>query len=437
MIPRYSPRDVAALFSDAHRFDTMLEVEILAAEALCSLGVVPAADAAALRSRRPVVDAQFVSDVDEREAITNHDTAAFVDVVQARIGMPEGVWIHYGLTSSDVVDTALCANLASAADIVIGEVTALRDALTIRATETIDWPITGRTHGMHAEPTTYGAKFALFALQADRDLQRIRDARAGVAVGKLSGAVGTYSNIDPSVETYVCQSLGLTPVPATQVIARDRHAQLLYACAAIGTTIEQIALEVRHLARSEVGEAEEYFAVGQKGSSAMPHKRNPILSERLCGLARVLRGYLVAGLEDVALWHERDISHSSVERVIMPDALGLTVYMLRKATSLVSQLVLHPERALENLEVHSLGLVFSQSVLLALVDSGMARDDAYRIVQSAAREAVEQRRNFRDVIATVDSVTLSSEALANAFDSQRLLVHRERFLDALTWTASS
>jgi adenylosuccinate lyase len=270
-------------------------------------------------------------------------------------------------------------------------------------------------------------------LQSDRDLQRSRDARTAVAVGKLSGAVGTYSNIDPTVETFVCESLGLKPVPATQVIARDRHAQLLYACAAIGTTIEQIALEVRHLARSEVGEAEEYFAPGQKGSSAMPHKRNPILSERLCGLARVLRGYLVAGLEDVALWHERDISHSSVERVIMPDALGLTVYMLRKATSLVSQLVLHPERALENLEVHSLGLVFSQSVLLALVDSGMARDEAYRIVQSAARESVEQRRNFRDVISSTSSLAISPEALATAFDAQRLLVHRGRFISALTW----
>jgi adenylosuccinate lyase len=433
MIPRYSPRDVAALFSDAHRFDTMLEVEILAAEGLATLGVIPREQVAVLRSRRPVVDADFVRDVDEREAVTNHDTAAFVDVVQTRIGMPEGAWIHYGLTSSDVVDTALCANLTSAADIVIREVTALRDALSVRAAESIDWPITGRTHGMHAEPTTYGAKFALFALQSDRDLQRSRDARTAVAVGKLSGAVGTYSNIDPTVETFVCESLGLKPVPATQVIARDRHAQLLYACAAIGTTIEQIALEVRHLARSEVGEAEEYFAPGQKGSSAMPHKRNPILSERLCGLARVLRGYLVAGLEDVALWHERDISHSSVERVIMPDALGLTVYMLRKATSLVSQLVLHPERALENLEVHSLGLVFSQSVLLALVDSGMARDEAYRIVQSAARESVEQRRNFRDVISSTSSLAISPEALATAFDAQRLLVHRGRFISALTW----
>ena len=433
MIPRYAPKDVAALFSDENRFDTMLEVELLAAEALARLGTLPAEDVARLRERRPVIDAAFVALVDEREQITNHDTAAFVDIVQAKIGMPEGAWIHYGLTSSDVVDTALCHTLARAMDIVIDEATVLRDALTKRAEESINLPITGRTHGMHAEPTTYGAKFALFALQVQRDIERAKRAREAIAVGKLSGAVGTFSNIDPAVETYVCGALGLTPVPATQVIARDRHAELLYACASLGTAVEQFALEVRHLARSEVGEAEEPFAPGQKGSSAMPHKRNPVLSERLCGLARVLRGYLQAGLEDVALWHERDISHSSVERVVLPDALQLTVYMLRKATGLAEGLVLRPERALENLTVGSLGLVFSQSVLLALVESGMSRDDAYRIVQSSARQAFEERRNFREVIEENESVTLSNEALAHAFDAQRLLAHRGRFLDALTW----
>ena len=435
MIPRYAPKDVAALFTDEHRFDTMLEVELLAAEALVELGVVPASDAAALRERRPVVDAAFVDAVNQREEITNHDTAAFVDIVQDRIGMPEGAWVHFGLTSSDVVDTALCATLASAMDIVITEATNLRDALTRRALESVDVPVVGRTHGMHAEPTTYGAKFALFALQVDRDLERARDARTAIAVGKLSGAVGTFSNIDPAVEAYVCAHLGLTPVPATQVIARDRHAQVLYACAALGTSMEQFALEVRHLARSEVGEVEEPFAPGQKGSSAMPHKRNPVVAERLSGLARVLRGYLQAGLEDVALWHERDISHSSVERVIMPDALQLTVYMLRKASWLADGLVLHPERALFNLTEASLGLVFSQSVLLALVESGVSRDDAYRVVQSAARTSIEERRNFRDVIEHDDEVSLSEEALARAFDLDRLLVHRRRILDALTWRA--
>ena len=433
MIPRYSPKDVAALFSDENRFDTMLEVELLAAEGLAQLGVLPAGDVARLRPRRPVIDAAFVAEVDERELTTNHDTAAFVDIVQAKIGMPEGAWIHYGLTSSDVVDTALCFTLVKAMDIVITEATALRDALTRRALESIDLAITGRTHGMHAEPTTYGAKFSLFALQVQRDIERAQHARSGIAVGKLSGAVGTYSNIDPAVEEFVCRALGLIPVPATQVIARDRHAELLYACAALGTSMEQFALEVRHLARTEVGEAEEPFAKGQKGSSAMPHKRNPVLSERLCGLARVLRGYLQAGLEDVALWHERDISHSSVERVVLPDALQLTVYMLRKATGLAEGLVLHPDRALENLNVTSLGLVFSQSVLLALVESGMSRDEAYRIVQRCARQAVEERRNFREVIEGDDEVSLGNEVLARAFDAQRLLAHRGRFIDALTW----
>jgi len=433
MIPRYSPQDVAELFSDEHRFDTMLEVELLAAEGLAEHGVLPHGEVVKLRQRRPVIDAEFVADVDERERVTNHDTAAFVDVVQTRIGMPEGAWIHYGLTSSDVVDTALCSNLTQAMDIVITEAIALRDALTRRAVASIDIPITGRTHGMHAEPTTFGAKFALFALQVQRDVERARHARTSIAVGKLSGAVGTFSNIDPAVEEYVCSRLGLVAVPATQVIARDRHAEVLYACASLGTAMEQFALEVRHLARSEVGEAEEPFTVGQKGSSAMPHKRNPVLSERLCGLSRVLRGYLQAGLEDVALWHERDISHSSVERVILPDALQLTVYMLRKATGLADGLVLHPERALENLTTGSLGLVFSQSVLLALVDAGMSRDDAYRVVQAAARRAIEERRNFRDIVENDDEVTLSNDALAKAFDTDRLLAHRGRFLDALEW----
>jgi adenylosuccinate lyase len=433
MIPRYSPKDVAELFSDVHRFDTMLEVELLAAEGLAQMGVVPSADVAALRARRPLVDADFVAAVDEREFTTNHDTAAFVDVVQSRIGMPEGAWIHYGMTSSDVVDTALCYTLTQAMDLVIREATALRDALTRRAVESIDWPITGRTHGMHAEPTTFGAKFSLFALQVQRDIERATHARKAIAVGKLSGAVGTYSNIDPTVEEFVCRALGLTPVPATQVIARDRHAELLYACAALGTSMEQFALEVRLLARTEVGEAQEPFAPGQKGSSAMPHKRNPILSERLCGLARVLRGYLQSGLEDVALWHERDISHSSVERVVLPDALQLTVYMLRKATGLADGLVLMRERALENLTEGSLGLVFSQSVLLALVESGLARDDAYRIVQAAARISIEQKRNFRDVVEADEAVHLDEATFTRAFDIERMVTHRRRFLDALTW----
>jgi adenylosuccinate lyase len=434
VIGRYAPRDAAELFSDATRFDTMLEVELLAAEALAERGVVPPEAAAALRRRRPVVDDAFVERVAAREAVTRHDTAAFVDVVQEAIGGPEAAWIHYGLTSSDVVDTALCVVLARAMDAVIDAARELRDALTRRARATIDWPITGRTHGVHAEPTTYGAKFALFALAVDRDLTRARRARDAIAVGKLSGAVGTYSNIDPAVEAHVCAALGLTPVPATQVIARDRHAEVLYAVASLGTSIEQFALEVRLLARSEVGEAYEPFAQGQKGSSAMPHKRNPVRAERLCGLSRVLRGYLQAGLEDVALWHERDISHSSVERVILPDAISLALFMARDATSLADGLVLVPERARETLLEGSLGLVFSQSVLLALVAAGMARDDAYRVVQRAARRAVEESRPRREVVAEDAAVALDEAALARVFDPERLLAHRQRFLEALTWS---
>ncbi|HXY27740.1 MAG TPA: adenylosuccinate lyase [Acidimicrobiales bacterium] len=431
MIPRYAPADMAALFSDTARFSMWLEVELLATEAQAVLGVVPAQDAAVCRAKAPVVDDVFVADVLEREKVTDHDVAAFVDVVQERIGAPAGSHIHYGLTSSDVVDTALCATLTRAADVLLADLDAFVDALRERALELMHVPVTGRTHGMHAEPTTFGAKFALWALQVDRDRRRMRMAREAVAVGKLSGAVGTFSNIDPEVEARVCAALGLTPVPATQVIARDRHAEFFYACAAVGATIELMCTEIRHLARSELGEAEEPFGAGQKGSSAMPHKRNPILSERLCGLARLLRGYLGAGLEDVALWHERDISHSSVERVALPDAAMLTSYMLRKAAGLAAGLVVHPERARANLDEGTLGLVFSQSVLLALVSSGLTRDAAYRIVQRDARRAWEERRHLRAVLAEDPEVSLGEDELDAAFDLSRTLRHVDRFADAL------
>jgi adenylosuccinate lyase len=422
---------MADLFSDRARFAMWLRVELLATEGWVEVGEVPADAAEACAARAPVVDDAFVEAVAERERVTDHDVAAFVDVVQEAIGQPEGSWIHYGLTSSDVVDTALCATLASAADLLIEGCAGLISALEARSRETIDTPVTGRTHGMHAEPTTFGAKFSLWALQAARDLERLRAARQRVAVGKLSGAVGTYSNIDPRVEEHVCRALGLTPTPATQVVARDRHAEYLWACAAVGATIELIATEVRHMARSELGEAEEPFKPGQKGSSAMPHKRNPILSERLCGLARVLRGYLSAGLEDVALWHERDISHSSVERVVLPDASMLTLYMLEKATGLVEGLVLHPDRALATLTDGSNGLVFSQSVLLALVSGGLSRDAAYRIVQRDARAAWSEGRSFRQVLDDDPEVTLDPAALDDAFDLARTLRHVHRFTDAL------
>jgi adenylosuccinate lyase len=422
---------MAALFSDEARLARWLEVEVLALEGQAAVGAVPREVAVAARARAPRVDAALVAAVAERERVTDHDVAAFVDVVQERVGPPEGSWIHFGLTSSDVVDTAQCATLAAACELLIEASGELVGVLRERARELIDVPVTGRTHGMHAEPTTFGAKLALWALQSDRDRQRLAAARQRVAVGKLSGAVGTYSNIDPAVEAYVCEALGLRPVPATQVIARDRHAEYLFACASVGATVELIATEVRHLARSEVGEAEEPFASGQKGSSAMPHKRNPILSERLCGLARVLRGYAGAGLEDVALWHERDISHSSVERVVLPDASLLACYVLRQATRLVGGLVVHGDRALDTLVNGSRGLVFSQSVLLAMVAAGMGRDEAYRIVQRDARRAVEEQVHLRAVLEADPDVPLDAEALDRAFDLDRVLVHRRRALDAL------
>jgi adenylosuccinate lyase len=431
VIPRYSPADAAALFSDEARLARWLEVELLAVEALADAGVAPRPAAAAVRDRAPKVDAEFAAAVAERERATDHDVAAFVDVVQGRIGGPEASWVHYGLTSSDVVDTALGVALVQAADLLVEAADGLIAALSARARELRGAPVAGRTHGMHAEPTTFGAKFALFALQVDRDRQRLVTARRRVAVGKLSGAVGTYSNVDPSIEAYVCRALGLEPVPATQVVSRDRHAEFLYACAAAGSTVELIATEVRHLARTELGEVEEAFGAEQKGSSAMPHKRNPVLAERLCGLARVLRGYLVAGLEDVALWHERDISHSSVERIVLPDATALTLYLLRRCADLVTGLVVHTDRALDNLLSGSLGLVFSQSVLLALVHGGVSRDDAYRIVQRDARVAWESRRPLRTVLDEDDEVTLDAAELDRAFDLSHLLRHADRALAAL------
>ena len=430
MIARYSMPEMAALWTDEARLATWLEVEVLAVEAWARLGVVPGADAAAVRRRAPEVTAATVQAVAEREAVTDHDVAAFVDVVQEAIGPPEGNWVHYGLTSSDVVDTALGVTLARAADLLIEASSGLVDVLRRRAHEFAGTPMAGRTHGIHAEPTTFGAKLALWCLQADRDRARLRAARDAVAVGKLSGAVGTYSNVDPSVEAFVCGSLGLAAVPSTQVVSRDRHAEFLWACASAGAGVELMATEIRHLQRTEVGEAFEPFGAGQKGSSAMPHKRNPITCERLSGLARVLRGYLGAGIENVALWHERDISHSSVERVILPDASLLTYYLLRRMTRVVDGLEVDATRMRENLD-RSHGLVFSQPVLLALVASGLPRDAAYRIVQRDAMAAWEQGKSFRTLLEGDPDVTLGAEALDEAFDLGRAVRHAGRVLDHL------
>jgi len=423
VIPRYSTPEMDAIWSDTARFDRWLEVELLATEAHARLGIVPPGDAAACRQRAPVADAAFVEAVLDRERVTDHDVAAFVDVVQAAIGTPAGSWIHYGLTSSDVVDTAQCWAMRDAVDLLLTAATELRNTLVAMAREHRDTVMIGRTHGIHAEPTTFGAKLALWALQVERDRVRLRAARRSVAVMKLSGAVGTYSNIPPEVEADVGEALGLRPVAATQVVARDRHAEFLYACASVGATCELMAVELRHLQRTEVREVLEGFRPGQKGSSAMPHKRNPISAETISGLARVLRGNLSAGMQDVALWHERDISHSSVERVVLPDSAQLAYYVMGRLRRLLTGLVVDADRMRDNLDA-SYGLVFSQPVLLALVHSGMTRDAAYRVVQRSAMQAWDEGRDFRELLEADDEV--DDDILDAAFDLSRSLRNLDR-----------
>lgn len=424
MIDRYQTPEMALVWSDAARMGRWLEVELLATEAHAALGIVPAEDAATCRNSAPVIDESFVSSVGAREEVTQHDVAAFVDVVQDAIGGTAGSWIHYGLTSTDVVDTGLCWAMRDASDLLLVAIDELIEQLVVTAKQHRDTVMIGRTHGVHAEPTTFGAKVALWALQFDRDRRRLRTARESISVMKLSGAVGTYSNVPPEVEAHVGKALHLEPVPATQVIARDRHAEFLWACASIAASCELVAVELRHLQRTEVSEVREGFAPGQKGSSAMPHKRNPISAETISGLSRVVRSNLMAGLQDVALWHERDISHSSVERVILPDSSMLVHYMLRRLRRLVERLEVDEERMESNLH-SSFGVVFSQPVLLALVASGLTRDDAYRIVQRNAMRAWEQRRPFKELLAEDQEVIARQPAidLDAAFDLRSSLEH--------------
>ena len=440
MIERYSLAETDAIFSDVARFTRYLEIELHALDGQASVGAVPQAAAQACRARAPRIDDAFVREVAEREAVTNHDVAAFVDVVQQRIGGPEASFVHHGLTSSDVVDTAWCAMLRDAATLIDSALGELVGVLVREARAHRDTPMIGRTHGIHAEPTTFGAKVALWALQVDRDRRRMKAAHYTIAVCKLSGAVGTYSNIDPRVEQHVAAAMGLRAVPATQVVSRDHHAEYLSACASIASTIEMIAVELRHLQRTEVSEVREGFSAGQKGSSAMPHKRNPISAETLSGLARVVRGNLQAGLSNVALWHERDISHSSVERIILPDTSTLTLYMVKRLARLVSGWEVDTTRMRENLDLTH-GAIFSQSVLLALVEAGFSRDDAYRVVQQATRRSYESRTHLREVLAATPEVVakLSASSLDQkldrvfdrAFDLRRVLAHASRAVDAL------
>ena len=393
MIERYTRPEMGAVWSEQRKFDNWLAVELAVTEALAGQGVVPSDDAAAIRARA----AFTVEAVKEREQVTDHDVAAFVDVVAASVGEP-GRWVHHGLTSSDVLDTALALQIAQAGAILVSGQRTLRDALARRAHEHVDTLCVGRTHGVHAEPTTFGLKLAGFGLEAHRNLERLERAVAGASVGALSGAVGTYAANGPELEGQVLEhhDLGREDV-STQVVARDRHAELLGAVALAGAGLERFATEIRHLQRTEVREVEEPFRAGQKGSSAMPHKRNPIVTERITGIARLLRGYAQTGLENVALWHERDISHSSVERVSLPDATILLDYALHLAVRVVEGMTVHEDRMRANLELTH-GALFSQRALLALVESGRSRDDAYRIVQENAQRAWDEGTPFRDLL---------------------------------------
>jgi adenylosuccinate lyase len=420
MIPRYTRLELAEAWSERAHFEAMRRVEVAACEELSG---PTAADLDAIRAARFTVE-----EINEREKVTDHDTAAFVDVLSASAG-PAGRWIHHGLTSSDVLDTGLALQLRQVAEIVLPDSRRLVEAFAAAAREHVHTLCVGRTHGIHAEPTTFGIKLAGFAFEADRNADRLERAFAQASVGALSGAVGTYSATSPEFEERVLARLGLAREPvSTQVVPRDRHAELLGAIALAGAGLERFATELRHLARTEVGEVREPFGRGQKGSSSMPHKRNPIKSEQVVGLARVLRGNALAALEDVALWHERDISHSSVERVILPDSTILLDHMQRRVLALVEGMVVESDRMRENLELTH-GALFSQRVLLALVESGMLRDDAYRVVQRLAQQAIDSRVPMRELLAADPAgVGLDLDAI---FDYAPFVRYADEIVDRL------
>jgi adenylosuccinate lyase len=424
VIPRYEVPEIAAVWSDETRMANWLEIELLAVEAWAELGVIPIEDARTCRER-----ATFTVDaVAERERVTRHDVAAFVDVVAASVG-DAGRWIHFGMTSSDVLDTGLALQLRAAVDVVLADLERLLGVVQRRALEERDTICMGRSHGVHAEPTSFGHKLAVFAFQLDRDRERVRRARDVVSVGAISGVVGSYSSVDPRVEERVCAGLGLrTAEASTQVIQRDRHAEFVAALAVCASTLDALATEIRHLARTELREVQEPFAEGQKGSSAMPHKRNPVVCERVSGLARVVRGHAVTAFEDVVLWHERDISHSSAERIVFPDATGLLAFMLRDMAWVMDGLVVFRDRMREQVDALG-GIAFSQRVLLALVDAGRSREEAYRIVQRAAAAAWDEGASFRAAIeADPDAAGLDLDAI---FDPSRFLTNLGPLFDRL------
>ena len=416
MIERYSLPEMAAIWSEANKLAVWKEVETLVIEAWADLGVAPIEMATAVRAAPEVAIGAWK----DREQVTNHDVAAFVDLLSESVEVG-GEWVHFGLTSSDVVDTANGVLLREAADLLLGRIAALFSVIKAKAFEYRDTPIIGRTHGIWAEPTSFGLKLASWAFEMERDYGRMHHARDGIAVGKISGAVGTYAHTPPAIEAYVCAKLGLgAETASSQITHRDRHAEFLNAIALSGSSLERFATEIRHLQRSEVGEARESFGAGQKGSSAMPHKRNPIASENITGIARLLRGYASVGMENVALWHERDISHSSAERIALPDATGLLDYALVRTTRLIDDLVVNTERMAENLRA-TRGLVFSQAVLLALAENGHTRDDAYRIVQRNALAAWDEGGNLLDRLVADPECDLSDDELATCFSTERFL----------------
>jgi adenylosuccinate lyase len=417
---------MAGVWSEQRKLERWLEVELAALDAWAEVGRVPHEAADAIRSRAEAPSPERVREIEER---TQHDVAAFVDAVAEGLG-EEGRWFHYGLTSSDVLDTALSLQIQEAGRLILAGLARAFDAVVARADEHRETITIGRTHGVHAEPTTFGLKLAGWAFELDRDRVRVERALEGLRVGKLSGAVGTYSATDPEVERLACERLGLEPAPSsTQIIQRDRHAELLSALAVVASSLDTFALEIRHLARTEVREVQEPFGKGQKGSSAMPHKRNPVVSERLCGLARVVRGAALVGFENVALWHERDISHSSAERVVVPDAFLALDYMLDRFAWLAEGLVVFPERMRRNLE-QSHFLFFSQRVLLALVESGLSRDDAYRLVQHASMRAWEEEQDFRELV-RADSEIAGRIDLDEAFSLEPYTRHVDTVFERL------
>jgi adenylosuccinate lyase len=429
VIARYSRPQMARIWSDEAKLERWLEVELAALDGWAAIGVLPPEAAAEIRDRAVAPSPEHVAEIEQR---TQHDVAAFVDAVGEQLG-PVGRWFHYGLTSSDVLDTALSLQIREAGELLLRGIEAALDAVVARAEEHRDTVTIGRTHGVHAEPTTFGLKLAVWAFELDRARSRLGAGLEGLRVGKLSGAVGTYSVTDPEVERIACERLGLEPAAAsTQIIQRDRHAELLAALAVTAASLEKFALEIRHLARTEVREVEEPFGKGQKGSSAMPHKRNPVVAERICGLARVVRGAAVVGLENVALWHERDISHSSAERVVIPDAFLALDYMLDRFRWLVEGLVIRPEQMRRNLEA-SHGLFFSQRLLLALVESGLERARAYELVQRQAMRAWEEEQDFAE-LARADpeiTATLDAGALDSVFDLGAYTRHVDVVFDRL------